>query len=156
MSETVRLALGLLPFIALVAAAAMTGAMFQPGPWYASLSKPWWTPPNWAFPVVWTTLYIMIAAAGWLVWRAEGVGLALVLWVAQLVFNAAWSWIMFSRREIALALVDAVAMWVAILAFIIVAWPVSRTVSLLFLPYMAWVSTAIALNWAVLARNPQA
>lgn len=156
MSETVRLALGVLPFIALVAAAATTGAMFQPGPWYESLSKPWWTPPNWAFPVVWSTLYVMIAAAGWLVWRAEGVGLALGLWVAQLVFNAAWSWIMFSRREIALALFDAVAMWVTILAFIIVAWPVSRTASLLFLPYIAWVSTAIALNWSVLARNPQA
>jgi len=50
----------------LVLAAAATGGIFKPGEWYDGLNKPWWTPPGWAFPVVWTILYCMIAYAGWL------------------------------------------------------------------------------------------
>ncbi|WP_261618261.1 TspO/MBR family protein [Microbaculum marinisediminis] len=39
-------------------------------PWYAGLAKPAWTPPPLVFPIVWTALYIMMAVAAWLVWRA--------------------------------------------------------------------------------------
>ncbi len=59
----------LVAFILLVAATASLGAMFQPGSWYTTLAKPSWTPPSWLFGPVWTVLYIMIAIAGWLVWR---------------------------------------------------------------------------------------
>ncbi|MGF1651478.1 MAG: TspO/MBR family protein [Hyphomicrobiaceae bacterium] len=143
-------------FFALVFVTASTGAIFAPGAWYESLDKPSWTPPNWAFPVVWGTLYIMIAIAGWLVWTSEGFGLAIAFWGANLVFNAAWSWIMFGMKRIGLALADAILMLITILGFIAAAWPVSQTAALLFLPYLAWVVTAIALNYDVLRRNPNA
>lgn len=136
--------------------AASSGGVFAPGDWYRSLNKPSWTPPDWLFPVAWTVLYIMIAAAGVLVWRAEGFGLAMALWIGQLVLNAAWSWIMFGRKQIGLALADAGGMWVLIVAFIIFAWPVSQTASLLFLPYLAWVTVAFALNLSILRLNPDA
>ena len=55
-----RSLLTFLPFVALVAIAATTGAQFMPGPWYAGLAKPSWTPPDWLFPVAWTVLYLMI------------------------------------------------------------------------------------------------
>ena len=145
---------GLVPFVGLVGLAAVTGARFQPGAWYRALNKPSWTPPDWAFPVVWSTLYVMIAIAGWLVWSAEGAGLAFWLWCAQLVANAAWSWIMFGRRQIALALADALLMWVLIAAFIVVAWPVSQIAALLFVPYLAWVTAATLLNLSILRQNP--
>jgi hypothetical protein len=61
---------GLAGFVLLVVLVASTGAMFKPGGWYEALVKPVWTPPNWLFPVAWTLLYLMIALAGWQVWRA--------------------------------------------------------------------------------------
>jgi benzodiazapine receptor len=141
-------------FLALVFLAATTGAFFQPGQWYAGLNKPSWTPPNWLFPVAWTVLYTMIAVAGWKVWQAEGLRAALVVWGIALAFNMAWSWIMFGRQEIGLALIDLILLWVAIVAFMVLAWPVSRTAVYLFVPYLFWVSFAGALNFAVWRLNP--
>jgi benzodiazapine receptor len=141
-------------FLALVFLAATTGAFFQPGQWYAGLNKPTWTPPNWLFPVAWTVLYTMIAVAGWKVWQAEGLRAALFVWGIALAFNMAWSWIMFGRQEIGLALIDLILLWVAIVAFMVLAWPVSRTAVYLFVPYFFWVSFAGALNFAVWRLNP--
>lgn len=141
-------------FIALVFGAALTGAKYMPGPWYETLSKPWWTPPNWLFAPAWTVLYLMIAVAGWRVWQAEGFGPVLLVWAIGLAFNAAWSYLMFGAHRIDLALVDAVAMWLSIVAFIFLARKVDGTASLLFVPYLVWVSYATALNAKILQLNP--
>ena len=141
--------LSLLIFIAIVAAAASSGALFMPGLWYASLNKPSWTPPDWAFPVAWTILYLTIAMAGWLAWRAGGWTAAITIWGVGLVLNALWSYFMFGRQEIFSALIDVSGLWLATAAFAIAAWPLDYRASLLFLPYLAWVSFATALNFAV-------
>jgi tryptophan-rich sensory protein len=143
----------LLVFIGLVVAAAATGVVFRPGPWYETLRKPPWTPPNATFGPVWTILYVMIAIAGWLVWKSEGSGFALLLWALQLVLNGLWSYLFFGIRRMDLALVDAVLMWFAVAAFVLAALPVSLAASLLFIPYLAWVTVAAALNRAVLRLN---
>lgn len=145
--------LSLIPFLAVVALVALSGAVFKPGVWYKSLDKPPWTPPDWLFPVAWTSLYIMIAVAGWIVWRVEGLQLALCLWTANLVLNGMWSWLMFGRRRIDYALIDAVGMLVTIAGFMVTSWTVSGWAALLFLPYLIWVGFAVALNWAILQRN---
>lgn len=144
---------GLFFFIVLVGAVALFARQFPPGPFYELLSKPAWTPPNWLFGPVWAVLYLMIAFAGWTVWRAQGLGPALGLWFAQLVLNGAWSWIMFGQRMITHALVDIAALWIAILAFIILSWPIRRTASLLFLPYLFWITYAAALNFELWRLN---
>lgn len=143
----------LVVFLGLVSLAAVTGSQFMPGPWYETLAKPWWTPPKWLFPIAWTTLYVMIAVAGWRVWKAEGVGAALIVWALGLVLNAAWSWIMFGHKEIGWALADLVAMWVTVAAFNVLALPVDRTAAYLFVPYLAWVSYAGALNFVIWRLN---
>lgn len=152
MNDVIPLAL----FFVATATAAISGGFFAPGPWYLELKKPWWTPPGWAFPVVWTILYIMIALAGWYAWQAQGIGVLVALWAVQLVLNAMWSWIMFGRKDISLALVDAGGMWLSIAAFTILAWPVSQTASLLFMPYLLWVTIAFLLNLRVMQLNPGA
>ncbi len=146
----------LLVFFALVVATASTGIFFQPGAWYAQMRKPSWTPPNWAFGPVWTVLYIMIAIAGWLVWREAGPGPAIFLWGAQLVLNGLWSWLFFGRRRMDLAFVDVVLLWLSVAAFAVAAIPVSTTASLLFLPYLVWVTIAGALNLTVWRMNQMA
>ena len=89
--------------------------------WYPSLRKPWWTPPNWAFPVAWTALYAAMGAASWLVWRDGGVAehpLPLALYVAQLLLNWAWSPLFFTAHRLGAALLDAALQLVSIAACI--------------------------------------
>jgi translocator protein len=145
--------ISLLVFVVLVFIAAASGAVFSPGSWYRNLNRPSWTPPDWAFPVVWTILYVMIAIAGWLVWKAQGVGPALVVWGINLAVNAAWSWIMFGLRQIGLALADVVLLWLLTVGFIFLAAPVDSWASWLFVPYLVWVSIASALNFEVWRLN---
>jgi tryptophan-rich sensory protein len=148
--------ISLVVFLVIVFIAAGSGAVFSPGPWYRSLNRPSWTPPDWAFPVVWTILYIMIAIAGWLVWKAQGPGPALAVWGLNLVVNAAWSWIMFGLKQIALALADVTLLWLLTVAFIFVAAPVDVIASWLFVPYLVWVTIASALNFEVWRLNRDA
>lgn len=145
-----------LPFLGAVVLTAISGALFMPGDWYKTLEKPSWTPPDWLFGPAWSVLYLMIAFAGWLVWKAQGVGPALGVWALHLVFNFGWSWLMFGRHQIGAALADALAMLATIIGFLLLAWPVSQTAALLFLPYLAWVSFATLLNYDILRRNAPA
>ncbi len=140
----------------LVIVTASSGAIFKPGPWYESLQRPSWTPPNWAFPVVWSILYILIGVSGWIVWQAQGVGLAMGLWLLQLILNAAWSWLFFGMKRMDLAFVDVCALLLSILAYIAIASTVSPLAALLFAPYAVWVATAATLNRAVWRLNPEA
>ncbi|TCZ62923.1 TspO/MBR family protein [Roseicella aquatilis] len=148
--------LGLIGFLAACYLAASTGAFFRPGAWYAGLAKPSWNPPNWAFPVAWTALYTMIAVAAWLVWREAGFAgapLALLFWFIQLVLNAAWSWIFFGLRRMDLAFAELLAFWLAILATVLAFAQHSAAAVWLMLPYLAWVSFAGALNFALWRLN---
>lgn len=139
-------------FAALVAAAATTGSFFRPGEWYAALSKPSWTPPGWIFGPVWAVLYVMIAVAGWLAWR-NGATAAVAVWAIGLALNAAWSWLFFGQREIGLAALDIIALAITIVLFIALVYRASPAASLLFVPYLAWVSFAAALNATIWQLN---
>ena len=136
-------------FLGLVAGAALFGAQFTPGEWYQSLRRPPLTPPSWLFGPVWTLLYLAIAIAAFLVWRAperSSVGLGLGLWAAQLVLNALWSYLFFGLHRPDLAFADIVALWLVILATTVGFWRVSTVAGVLLLPYLAWVAFAAALN----------
>lgn len=143
-------------FIVIVLVAASSGAIFKPGEWYETLRKPDWTPPNWAFPVVWSILYVMIGYAGWLVWTTIGWSLPMALWALQMVTNALWSYFFFGRRRMDLALADVAVLWLLVALFILSAWTVSPIASLLFVPYLAWVTAAASLNYSVRRLNPGA
>ncbi len=145
--------LSFLPVLAIVVLVGLSGAIFQPGDWYRRLDRPSWTPPSWVFGPAWTALYVMIAIAGWLVWRVEGFSFAFAIWSLNIVLNAAWSWLMFGRRRIDLALADAAAMLVTIIMFIASARQNTPVAALLFIPYMLWVAFATALTFSIWQRN---
>lgn len=145
-------------FLGLVVAAAFFGGQWGANDWYRTLAKPSFTPPNWLFPIAWSVLYLMIAVAGFLVWKKGGpnANLALIVWVAQLVPNAIWSYIFFGRNELGLALAVLLIMWALIVLFMILAWAVDQNATLLFVPYFIWVSYAGVLNYTILKMNPAA
>ncbi|SFO94694.1 tryptophan-rich sensory protein TspO [Tranquillimonas alkanivorans] len=141
-------------FLCACAAAAATGAMFQPGAWYQRLDKPPWTPPNWAFPVVWTTLYLCIAYAAARVAVLPDSGYAMALWAVQIAFNTLWTPVFFGLRRMKAAMVVLAALWLAVAATLVAFLQLDLIAGLLFVPYLAWVTTAGALNFSVWRRNP--
>ena len=122
--------------------------------WYAGLNKPAWTPPGWVFGPVWTVLYLSMAMAAWLVWRKGNALVPMTLFAAQLLLNGAWSWLFFGMQNPGLAFVEIVLLWAAILATTIVFWRRSPAAGILFVPYLAWVSFAAVLNFAIWRLNP--
>jgi tryptophan-rich sensory protein len=137
---------------------AALGALFtMPAlrPWYAGLSKPRWTPPNWLFGPVWTILYIAMAVAAWLVWQRTGLmERPMKLFLLQLALNAAWSGVFFGLHSPGAAFAEIVALWFAILATSIEFWKTAPAAGWLLLPYLIWVSYAAALNFSIWRLNP--
>ena len=148
--------IALAAFVAVNFAAASSGGAFRPGAWYASLKKPGWTPPNWAFPVIWSLIFLLNISAGWLVCQTAGSNAvpALAVYGASLAINAAWSWLFFGRRRMDLALIDVMALWLSIAAVIAMFAPTSPVAALLLAPYLTWVTIAGFLNLRMIQLNP--
>lgn len=135
---------------------ATSGAFFRPGEWYERLGKPSWCPPNWLFAPAWTVLYIMIAISGWLVWRKVGFAgapVAFALYLLQLLLNAGWSAVFFGMKRIDLAFGELLVFWIVIAANLVAFYAIDGQAGLLLLPYLAWVTFAGALNFAIWRLN---
>jgi len=150
---------GLLAFLVIclgVSAAGGAATASSVGTWYQALIKPPFNPPDWLFAPVWTVLYVMMAVAGWRVWRAHGLRgarLAMALFGIQLALNLAWSFVFFGYRLIGAALIEIVVLLVAIVITTILFWKRDRLAAVLFLPYAGWVAFATALNFALWRLN---
>lgn len=132
---------------------AAIGLMTAPGEWYDSLQKPPFNPPSWIFGPVWTTLYVLIAIAGWRTFLAESNGTAMKLWYAQMALNWIWSPVFFALHGLWPAFIIIIAMWAMIAAFIANRWTRDRISAWLFVPYIAWVSFATLLNLSLAILN---
>lgn len=123
---------------------------------YAELTQPAWAPPGWLFGPVWTLLYTLMAIAAWLVWRDHGFqqgGKALGLFVLQLAANVLWSWLFFARRQGMLAFVDILLLDALVVMTILAFRRHNRKAAALLMPYLAWISFATALCYAVWRAN---
>ena len=146
--------LSLIVFLVIVVGGGLLiGSVTAPEGWYAGLEKPAFNPPGSVFPPVWTVLYVLIAVAGWRIWRRDRGGLAMKLWWVQLALNFLWSPVFFWAHQIGIALAVVLVLLVAILAFIGVARRCDRVAAWLFVPYAGWVAYAAALNASILALN---
>lgn len=155
----IRQSIGLAVSIAVCFGAAGIGSMLTTpslGTWYAALTKPAWTPPNWVFGPVWSLLYLLMAIAAWLVWRGIGfprAASALNLFAVQLVLNVCWSAIFFGAHRPGLAFVEILLLWLLILATMIAFRSVSRAAAWLMAPYLVWVAFAAGLNFSIWRLN---
>jgi benzodiazapine receptor len=147
----------------LVAAAAATvvaavgGTMTDLGPWYQSLRKPDWQPPNAAFAVIWTSIFAMAAASAVIAWRAT-TSPAVREWMIGLFAlngfaNVLWSLLFFRMKRPDWSLVEVFGLWLTIAALMVFLARISRLASLLLSPYLAWVSIAALLNYDVSRAN---
>lgn len=149
-----------MPFVLLLGFAS--GQLVPSGdanPWYAALTKPVGTPPGWVFPVVWTSLYIMLGLALALILHARGSrgrGLAITLFMVQLVLNLAWTPVFFGAGKIQLAMWIIVAMLGLSIVITFLFARIRRPAAWLMVPYMVWISYAGCLTWGIGQLNPGA
>jgi len=128
------------------------------GPWYRSLNKPSWQPPDAAFGPVWTAIFACATASSVIAWRRAR-SAATREWIIGLFalngfLNVLWSLLFFRLRRPDWALIEVAGLWVSILLLILFLLRLSRTASVLLAPYIVWVSIAAALNFAVVRLNP--
>jgi benzodiazapine receptor len=125
--------------------------------WYATLEKPFFSPPNWLFAPVWTLLYILMGVAAFLVWRKgldnRQVRIALIVFLIQLMLNALWSVVFFGLESPLYGLIVISILWVAILVTVIKFFTISRVASMLMWPYLLWVTFAAVLNASIFLLN---
>lgn len=123
-------------------------------PWYQELAKPRWTPPNWLFGPVWTTLFLAMAFAAWLVWRQTSlISVPMRLFLLQLLLNIAWSALFFHLRSPGAAFIEILVLWCAILMTAIAFGRIVPVAYWLMAPYLLWVAYAAALNFAIWRLN---
>lgn len=125
--------------------------------WYVTLTKPLWTPPNWVFGPVWTTLFILMAISLFLVWRQglerKEVKYAILIFAVQLILNMMWSIVFFGMHSLLGGFAVILILWIAILCNIFAFYIISKPAGLLLIPYIVWVSIASYLNYSVYLLN---
>lgn len=145
-----------LTFLAACGAAAATGVLIQPGAWYDGLTKPSWTPKPWVFPVVWTSLYLLIAWSAARVAVLPGSGQALAFWGVQIALNTLWTPVFFGQKRMGVGFVVILCLWAAVAATMVSFFRLDFWAGAMFLPYLVWVTIASALNFRVWRMNPGA
>lgn len=133
------------------------GLLTEIGPWYLSLRKPSWQPPNWAFAPAWTTIFALTATAAVIAWRAEPEPAGRRRLEAGFALNGAlnigWSLLFFKLRRPDWALAEVAGLWLSIAGLIAACGKRSRKAGWLLSPYLAWVSFASVLNLAIVRLN---
>lgn len=152
--------LKLIASILICQAAGFLGSLFtRPAiaGWYAGLDKPSFNPPNGVFAPVWTTLYLLMGIALFLVWKSgSGDGRArrgMILFGVQLALNVCWSIAFFGFESPLAGLAVIVVLWALILATMLDFFRISRAAGMLLVPYIAWVSYAAVLNLFLYTLN---
>jgi translocator protein len=160
MSRTARDAIFALVAVAAVVIAAILGqfATFPNlAPWYASLSKPGFNPPDWVFAPAWIALYALMGFALWRVLRlpppTRGRKRAIAFFFAQLLLNAVWSWMFFAAHNPLLGLIDIVPQLMLILVTLVLFTRLDVIAACCLVPLAIWVAFAGVLNYSIWLLN---
>jgi benzodiazapine receptor len=133
------------------------GTLTDTGPWYQSLHKPPWQPPDWLFGPAWTLIFALATASAVYAWRRASNRVerewVVGLFALNVFFNVLWSTLFFAMKRPDWALIEVVFLWLSILLPIIVFWRFAKPASLYLLPYILWVSFAAFLNLTVVRLN---
>ena len=133
--------------------------------WYQTIEKPSFSPPDWLFGPVWTTLYVMMGISLFLVWRATTNTTtftkdrrsrkisAFIAFGFQLILNVLWSFIFFGLRSPQLAFAEIVILLISIIVTIVIFTKISKLAAVLMIPYAGWVTFASLLNLQIWLLN---
>lgn len=158
--QFLRWAIVTVPFIVLLG--FTSGRMAPTGSqnaWYVELIKPEQNPPNWVFPVAWTTLYVLLGLALAMIINARGSrlrGPAIWFFAAQMIANLVWSPLFFGAHQVLWSLIDIGLMIALTLVTIVLFFRIRKFAGVLLLPYLAWICFAGFLTFEINRLNPNA
>jgi benzodiazapine receptor len=127
--------------------------------WYLALNKPSVNPPDIVFPIVWTTLYILLGLALAMILNARGArgrGFAILLFVLAFGLSLGWTPLFFGAHQVLLAAVVIAGMLVLGIATTVAFGRIRSAAAWLMVPYLVWISFAGVLTWSIHRLNPDA
>ena len=123
-------------------------------PWYSTIIKPTFNPPDWIFAPVWITLYISMSVAIWLIWinpkRSEKV---IYIYFVHLLINGSWSLFFFGLHLILVSLIIIAVIIILVLWLMKLYYPINKVSTYLMFPYLMWLSYAFVLNLYIFILN---
>jgi translocator protein len=123
-------------------------------PWYSSIIKPSFNPPDWIFAPVWTTLYLMMTIAIWFFWHSKNKDInTIYIYLIHLIFNTTWSVVFFVFHNMLLALVILIVLIGLIVVLIVRFKRVNIASYYLMIPYLLWCCFALTLNFNLILLN---
>lgn len=146
-----------MPLVWGLTVAILGGLSTELGAWYYALKEPFWKPPDWAFGPIWSAIFIFsgIAWVGAKHLTADQAilrRLSILFWL-NAFFNVLWSILYFRFQRPDWSLYEAVFLWLSVLAIFLTIRKISTRYSFYMLPYLIWVSIAIALNFDTVRLN---
>lgn len=122
---------------------------------YQELQQPPLAPPSVLFPIVWTTLFILMGISAYLVSVVGDGGrytLPKLYWV-QLVVNFLWPFIFFNLGMYLVAFLWLILLIALVIAMIAKFYQISHAAAYLQIPYLLWLVFAGYLNLGILLLN---
>ena len=149
--------ISLLGFIIITFSASAIGSFstrIYKEPWYSGINKASFNPPDWVFAPVWSTLYIFMAIAIWLIWvNPKKTEKIFYIYFIHLIVNASWSVAFFALHQILVSLIIIGLIIFFVIWLIKLYYPVNKISALLMIPYLAWLSFAFILNLNIFTLN---
>ena len=123
-------------------------------PWYSTIIKPSFNPPDWVFAPIWMSLYLLIGYASWLMWSSRNNTQSILnIYFIHLIFNASWTVAFFAFHQILASLVIVGLIIFFVVWLIKLYYPINKISAYLMLPYLSWLCFAFVLNYSIFALN---
>ena len=123
-------------------------------PWYSTIIKPSFNPPDWVFAPIWMSLYLLIGYASWLLWSSRNnTQKILNIYFIHLIFNASWTITFFAFHQILASLIIVGLIIFFVVWLIRLYYPINKISAYLMLPYLSWLCFAFFLNYSIFALN---
>jgi translocator protein len=121
------------------------------GSWYESV-KPSITPPNFVFPIVWNTLFLLLALSfsiSWMNSKKKQKSKLAFAFAINLFLNLSWSILFFGIKNPIASFFELILLWFSIIFLILTMYKIDQFSSYIQIPYLIWVIFAGILNWLI-------
>ncbi len=85
--------------------------------------------------MAWTTIYLLLAWAGYRLTLIPGSEIVLALWAAQIALNTLWTPVFFGANRLVAAMVILVLLWIVVAVMIVMALQLDIITGLILFPY---------------------